>query len=575
MQRYKSNWYTFTNTMEAPSPESKRRRFLKGVAVAGSVGLAGCLGGDGGDDGNQSDNGSGGGGGGDDTTGGASTAGGSRGGSLKFAQTSSPVELDPVNNNGGNYSIMLKNLVYTPVLGYDAETNLVPLLATEIPELDGTEFTLTLDPNATFHNGDPVTVEDVKYTFEAAVEEQTSYASNFSIIENIEVVDDQTAEFSLSKPYQPILHAIAHPVAPKAIREQDPEGFGLEEFTGSGPFEVTEFVENDHVTMAGWDDYWGTGSPNLGEVTFTPVNEPTNRVTQLKTGEQDVINRIPPQLWNTVKEMGDADVIEGPSLSYQFAAFNQNEGECAKRDVRLAIDHCVDLDAAVDRYIKPGGGRMYSPVPASVAEAWDMPLDEWKGMWSGKDIDRAKELFEQAGVPDDWTCKIIVSSTEKRRQMAVSIANGIQEAGYGAEVQYLDFATMLDQFDSGDASKVNMYLLGWTRAPDPDRFMYELLHIDGAFQGQYYENDRFNQLLDDASSSTDREARREMYIEAIELFIEDRVHLPLYYTSVSMGAKNYVKGLKPHPITTYNPYLYGDRNNTNGDTDGSNVWVDK
>ncbi|OYR68952.1 ABC transporter substrate-binding protein [Halorubrum ezzemoulense] len=550
--------------------QDNRRKFIQAAASAGLVGVAGCTGGDDTETPTDNDSSSSGDG---DTDGQTSTA--TRGGSLKFAQTSSPVELDPVNNNGGNYSIMLKNLVYSPVLGYDRNTNLVPILAEEIPTLEGNEFTLNLDADATFHNGDPVTAEDVKYTFEATVEEQTSYSSNFSVVDTIEVEDEQTAHFTLNEPYVPILHAIAHPVAPKSVREEDPEGFGIDTFVGSGPFEVTDFEENDHVTMVGWDDYWGSGSPNLDEVRFTPINEPTNRVTQLQTGEQDAINRIPPQFWSTIQEMPDADVIEGPSLSYQFAAFNQNEGECAKRDVRLAIDHCVDLDQAIDQYIKPGGGRIHSPLPASVAEAWDMPLDEWTNSWAEKDIDRAQELFESAGVPDDWTCNIIVSSTEKRRQVAVSISNGIQEAGYDAQVQYLDFATMLDRFDSGDASQVNIYLLGWTRAPEPDRFMYELLHMDGAFQGQYYDNERFNELLAEARVTTDREQRREMYIEAIDLFIEDRVHLPLYYTSVSMGVKDYVERLKTHPVTTYNPYLYGDRNNTNADTEGSNVWMDQ
>jgi len=483
------------------------------------------------------------------------------------------VELDPVNNNGGNYSIMLKNLVYSPVLGYNRNANLVPILAEEVPTLNGNELTLNLDPEAKFHNGDQVTAEDVKYTFEATIEEGTSYASNFSVIDTIDVEDDTTAYFTLNEPYVPILHAIAHQVVPKSVREEDPDAFGIDTFVGSGPFQVTEFRENNYVTMNGWEDYWGEGSPALDEVTFTPINEATNRVTQLQTGEQDVINRIPPQFWETIEDMGDADVISGPSLSYQFAAFNQNEGECAKRDVRLAIDHCVDLDQTIEQYIKPGGGRIYSPLPASVAESLDMPLDEWESRWADKDIDRAQELFEQADVPDDWTCNIIVSSTEKRRQTAVSIANGIKEAGYDAQVQYLDFATMLERFSSGDASQVNIYLLGWTRAPDPDRFMYELLYIDGAFQGQYYDNDRFNELLDEARVTTDREERRDMYIEAIDLFIRDRVHLPLYFTSISMGVKDYVNGVKTHPVSTYNPYLYGDRNQA--DTEGSNVRVDQ
>jgi len=94
--------------MPDSSWQENRRKFLQAAGAAGIVGFAGCTGGDGTDT----------------PTGAATDTDGMTerertGGTLNFAQTSSPVELDPVNNNGGNYSIMLKNLVYSPVLGYD------------------------------------------------------------------------------------------------------------------------------------------------------------------------------------------------------------------------------------------------------------------------------------------------------------------------------------------------------------------------------------------------------------------------------------------------------------------------
>jgi peptide/nickel transport system substrate-binding protein len=569
--------------MTGRRPESNRRTFLKTAGAAGAlVTVAGCASSGGGSETtegseNGEDGGGGGGGGGEEATETTDEGMSRQGGTLNFAQTSSPVALDPINNKGGNYSIAIKHWVYSPVLTYDQETNLVPMLAEEIPELEegGTAFTLNVDQDATFHNGDPVTAEDVKYTFTQPVAESTPWASDFQVIENIEVQDEKTARFTLARPYKPILNAIAFPVAPKSVREEDREAFGTNTIVGSGPWQVTEFEEGDHVTLEAWDEYWGEGRPNLDELVLTPINEPTTRITNLRTGDMDVVRRIPPKQWEVVEGMGDAGIVEGPGLSYQFAAFNQNEGECAKRDVRLAIDHCIDVDSAVEKFIAPTGSRMYSPLPEPVMNAWDMPVDEWKGMWSEKDIDRAKELFERAGVPDDWTCKIRVSSTEKRRQMAVSIANGIKETGYDAEVQYLDFARMLEIYNSGDADELNIYLLGWTRSPEPDRFLYELLYIDGAFQGQYYENERFNELLRMAHEEIDRETRREQYIEAIELFIEDRVHIPLYNTKVTMGAKEYVNDLQAHPISTQNPDAFGARTLTNSDVGGPNVWLDQ
>lgn len=556
--------------MDPTEWQYNRRALIKATGAAGIAGLAGCTGSGGEDsasEGSGSDS--------ESDTGASGDENPSQGGTLNVAQVSSPVELDPINNNGGNYSIMIKSKVYTTLFDFDADTNIVPLLATEIPELtnDGTEFTVNLDERATFHNGDPVTAEDVKYSFLQPVEEGTSWASNFSIIESIDIEDQTTAHFTLKQPYKPILFAMEHPIAPKSVREEDPEAFGTETIVGSGPFEVTDFQEGEVTTLKGLDDYWGNSSPRLDEVNITPINEETTRITQLQTGNQDVIRSVPPKLFNTVNQQESSSMVTGAGLSYQFAAFNQNEGECAKRDVRLAIDHCVDLDSAVEQFVQPAGERLYSPLPTAVAEAYDMPVDEWQNSWAEKDIDRAQELFEQAGVPDDWECKILVSSTEFRRQMAVSIANGIKEAGYNASVEYIDFARMLDVFDSGDASTLNMYLLGWTRAPEPDRFLYELLYIDGAFQGQYYQNDRFNELLELAHTETDREARREAYIEAINLFIEDRVHLPLYTTKIAMGANDGVQDLDPVPISTKNPLLFGERLGTNADVDGNNVSI--
>jgi len=353
--------------MEKREWQSDRRTFLKSTGAAGAAGmavLAGCSGGGGGEGGTDDA--------GTTTGGGSDDAEETR---IDFAQTSSPVALDPVNNKGGNYSIMLKNWVYSPVLGYDRNTNLVPILATEVPELsgDGTEFTIDLDERATFHNGDPVTAEDVKYTFNQTIEEETSYATNFNVIESMTVGDDQTLNVTLSTPYQPILHAIAFPIAPKSVREEDTEAFGTETIVGSGPFEVDEFEEGDHVKLDTWDDYWGDTLPAVDGVTYTPINESTTRVTNLKTGDMDIINRIPPKLWETVKGQDGAGISSGPGLSYQFAAFNQKEGECAKRKVRLAVDHCIDVAAAVEKYVAPVGSPMYAPIPKTVAEAWNLP----------------------------------------------------------------------------------------------------------------------------------------------------------------------------------------------------------
>ncbi|NUE03726.1 ABC transporter substrate-binding protein [Halorubraceae archaeon YAN] len=543
-----------------------RRWFLGAAGGAGIATLAGCTGGNGNGSGNGNGNGNGGNGNG----------GSDRENRLVFAQNAAPDELDPINNRGGNYSIVIKNWVYDALYTYDEGTDLVPLLATSMPEVndDGTEFTIEIDSNARWHDGEPVTAADVAYTFTQPVEESTDYGPDFALITSMDEIDEQTIQLNLDEPYPPIMNTIAHPIAPQHVREEDREEFGRSVVVGSGPFEFVEWSAGNYTRLRRHDDYWGDSVPNIEELEFVPIEEDTTRITEFQNDEVNVADNISPDLWGTVENMDDASIVTGPELNYQFAAFNMNEGEVAKQEVREAIVYATDLDSAISNFVEPVGSRMYSILPEPLAEDWDMPLDTWRDMWPEQDIDRARELFESAGVPDDWECNIIVSSTSMRENVAISIANGINEAGYTGTVRRLDFGTMLETFNSGDADQVNIYLLGWTRDPDPDRFIYELVHPEGAFQGTYYDNDEFAQLLDDARVNPNYEERRDMYEEAVTMMIEDRVHIPLYNLSTNMAVKDYVTGLEPHPVATENPQVFSDRRSTNSDSSGTNVSID-
>lgn len=538
-----------------------RRYFLGAAGTASLAGLAGCTGGGDSDDS------------GDDETTGEPTSGGR----LVFAQNAAPSELDPINNRGGNYSIVIKNWIYDALYTYDDGTNLVPLMATDLPEFerDGQRLIIEIDDDATFQDGEPVTAGDVAYTFTAPAEESTDYAADFAPIDEITEVDEKTVQLDLAQTYNPILYSIAFPIAPRHLREEDPEAFGVDTVVGAGPFEFVEQDQGNFTLLERDDDYWGEETPLIEELEFVTVQEPTTRVTELRNDEVNIANNIPPDNWPVVEGIDDASIVSGPELNYQFAAFNMNEGETAKQEVREAIDYCVDINQAVENFVAPVGERMYSILPEPLAEDWDMPLDEWADMYHDKDIDRAQELFEQADVPDDWECTILVSSTSFREDVATSIANGITEAGYEGTVQRLDFGTLLERYDSGDADQVNMYLLGWTRAPDPDRFIYELVHPDGAFQGTYYDNEEFAQALDEARNLASREERRDLYERAVTLMIEDRVHLPLYNLQANMGVKDYVQDYTTHPVSTENPAVFTDRRLTNSDAEGRNVWLDQ
>jgi len=544
-----------------------RRRLLQGLGGASALALAGCTGGgDGGDGGDG-----GGDGGGGDGSGGDGGDGGMGGGKLTLAQVKSPIEFDPVVLNDVPSGEVSGN-IFEGLYDYDAGTKVVPQIATGQPEVSngGTTWVVEMTTDATFQNGDPVTPEDVKYSFEAPVDEETENASEVNMIDTVSVVDDSTVQFDLKYPYGAFIHTLTWSIVPMSVRESDKEAFNTQSPVGSGAFKFVDWQEGDYVRLERWDDYWGDELPNLAEVEFTPIEEGTTRVTTLRNGENDVIKEIPPKQWSTVQSISDASIDAVPGIGYFYLAFNCNEGPTTDPTVREAIDYVFDMDQAVSNFVEPTGVRQYSPLPLAVAEDWEMPLDEWKGIPHGKDIDQAQSLFDEAGVASDYSWRIIVPPDDKREQIGITVSNGLQEAGFSdVTVQRLDWGAFLDQYISGSADDYNMYTLGWAGTPDPDAFTYYLFGRTedtlGVTNGSFYGNnsDRGKEVGDmivQARESADRAERKQLYEDAITMILEDRAHLPAYNLKNSFGVKDYVQDFSAIP-TTESFHIFSNHNN--------------
>ncbi len=506
-----------------------RRNFLKYASVAGAVGLAGCSGG----------------GTGEDTPGG----GGQR---LYFAQVKGALDFDPVVLNDVP-SQQVVSQMFEGLYAYNEDaTGIVPQLATGEPEIanDGQRYTVEIDGNATFHNGERVTAEDVAYSFIAPLEEETANAGEVDMIETAVAVDETTIQFDLSYPFAAFNYTLLREIVPQAAREEDPDAFNHENPIGSGPFQFAEWQEGNYVQIQRYEDYWGDNPASLEFVEFSGIEEQTTRVTTIQNGESDIIETIPPQLYGQVEGMGDVTIDETPGIGYFYLAFNCGEGPTTDPLVREAVDYCFSMDQEVANYVEPAGVRQYSPFPDSIVEAWDFPTDQWSGIPHDPDIAQASQLFEEAGVPMDYNWRIIVPPDDMREQIGVGVGNGLQEAGFeNVEIQRLDWGAFTEAYTSGAESDFNMYTLGWSGSPDPEAFTYYLFAQEaaGVTQGVFYENDEVDQQIMDARRSTDREERRQLYIDSTTTLLEDRVHLPAYNLLNSYAYKDYVSGYRSHP----------------------------
>ncbi|GAA0245135.1 ABC transporter substrate-binding protein [Haladaptatus pallidirubidus] len=513
-------------------PDSiKRRRLLQGLGGAGIAALAGCTGSQKNQQNQQSNS----------------------GGTLTLAQVKSPLEFDPIVLNDVP-SAQVADRIFEGLYTYDSGINVVPHMATGEPEVrnNGQTYIVEMQEGIKFQNGDPVTFEDVKYSFEAPVNEETENAAELNMIQNISKEGDRRVKFDLKYPYGPFMNSLTWSIVPKSVRENNKEQFNKQNPVGSGPFQFEEWQEGNFTRITRWNDYWGEPMPNLAEIEFRPIEEPTTRMTSLQTNESDVIEEIPPKLWQQVQNMGDTNIESVVGMGYFYLAFNCQNGPTTDPKVREAIDYCFDMDQAVSNFVEPSGVRQYSPLPEQIAKQWGMPLERWKNIAHGKDVDQAKTMLDDAdSVPDNWNANIIVPPDDKREQLGVTVANGLKEAGYNANVQRLDWGAFLDQYVSGDPNDYNMYTLGWSGTPDPDAFTYYFFteEAHGTTDGTFYNG--VNEQINQARRSADRQERKQLYQEAITKVLEDRAHLPAYNMKNSYGMKGNVNGFKAHPVLSF------------------------
>jgi peptide/nickel transport system substrate-binding protein len=202
--------------------------------------------------------------------------------------------LDPIVQNEVATSGMCLH-IYDTLLALDQENNLVPMLAEKWEQIDDVTYKFTLRKGVKFHNGEPFSAKDVKYTVERAQTPVGSAIRQYSeVVDKVEIVDDYTVIFKLKAPFTPFLMSLSHTwgsiVNQKAV-EAGGESYGMNP-VGTGPFKFKSWNKGDRIVLERNDDYWGK-KPAYKELVMRAVAESINRTIELESGAVDIAYRVP------------------------------------------------------------------------------------------------------------------------------------------------------------------------------------------------------------------------------------------------------------------------------------------
>ena len=307
--------------------------------------------------------------------------------------------------------------------------------------MDEDSLQMHLRKGVLFHDGQELTAEDVKYTFDRAMN-STIVKNNFSWLESVDVVDEYTVVINTKGAYTPVLNALCNPLAgimPKHLLEQNDEAMTTNP-VGTGPYKFVERKEGEYVKLEANENYWG-GTVATKYLEMRVVPEASQRSTLLETGEIDIAYDVPPSDVDRLNANEATTVLSAPSFKVFYVTINCNSGTKALNDsrVRQAIEYAIDKEALCASVMYG-----YATPAASLVGPGVFGYDD-SATANIYNIEKAKELLSAAGYPDGFSFTVTVPSVyQVHVDTAQVLVNDLAEAGITMNINQVDWATWLE-----------------------------------------------------------------------------------------------------------------------------------
>jgi len=450
---------------------------------------------------------------------------------VDIAIQAEPSKLNPITYQDTETDFVLSQICdplveVSPEGSYTAEG---AVIEDYMVEEDGKVYVFKIRKGIKFHNGEDLTAEDVKFTYESLMDKDLAspHRSYYEGIEKLELVDEYTLKVTLGETNVTFLTnaRLRNHVLPKDyIEEVGWDGYEQKP-VGTGPYVFVEHVPGQRIVLKANEDYWD-GDPHIENLIFRFYPETTSAVMALQTKEIDFIAELPAEVFQDLKSKEDVGLKFGTYNKFEDhrICFNKRE-DCIFSDVRLrkAVAYAINRHELIEltrgEMAVPAVGRVpgFHPASAPNANAYE------------EDLDKARELMSEAGYPDGFKTKIFAPSGYRERVLEVQqIQQQLARIGIEVEVVTLEWGTYLDVTAEGQAP---MFRERWSAGvPSPYSFI-ENWHSESGWNSIFgtYENDEVDALIDLIKKTTNQEERWQLYRTVQNLAMDEVASYPLYW----------------------------------------------
>ena len=458
---------------------------------------------------------------------------------LIIGMSTEPVTLNAQQStNTGNARILCN--VFDRLLDVDAENNLIPNLA-ESWSLsdDNLTYTFHLRQDIKFHNGDPLTADDVKYSFDGAI------ASGFfgevtDLIASTEASDPHTFVLTLKSPCRLMLNYVAKneyfDIVNSKLATERGEDLGVNiAGAGTGPYKFVEWQTGVGITLEANEEYH-RGAPTLKNVTFKFIPEASAGAIALETGDVDVYMDVSFVDVKNLESNSDLQVDIEMGRTHYYICVNMTQPPFDDIRVRQALAYAVNLDEFVMGALNGIGGVKTSNVvfPSSFGYSDKYPIRE-------QNIEKAKALLAEAGYPNGLDVTMITNDGQ-RKVSTETLQGMLAQSGFNVTIELVDTSAMGERI--GSASFEAMVMNQLITSEDAGADMVEKLVSTVYGNFGRYNNPRVDELVRLGMEEQD-EAKCLAYYDELQQIIYDELPIiPLYYGNLVTDANVDLQGFR-------------------------------
>jgi peptide/nickel transport system substrate-binding protein len=453
---------------------------------------------------------------------------------LVVALVSHAPTLDP-HMHFERVGILVNINMFDSLLHKNTRLEYEPSLATSWKALNDTTWEFKLRKGVKFHNGDVMTAEDVKYSFDRVLDQtkKSPQYGNIRAIKEVRIVSPDTIHILTDKPFPLLLERLVFfPVVPKKhIEKVGDQAFGDSAAVGTGPWKLVEHKRGQHIRLEAFDQHW-RGKPPFKHLVIRAIPEVATQIAELKTGGVDIIRNVSADLVPDLKSHPQAYVSSAPILRTHYVHLDMRSEPFNKKLARQAANYAIDREAIVQKMMA-GLGRVVPTVVHPAAFGYDPAITPYTF-----DPKKAKALLAQAGYPNGVDITLHSAFVEFR-PVYEAIGQMLSEVGIRTNVKMWDPGPAWNQFLQKDGKATNGYYGSWGYYSvfDADAILHPLYHTEpGGWIGRHYTRvEGLDGLIDQARSTVDQASRKRTYTQILKILKEEAPSIFLFHQFDTLG----------------------------------------